>query len=337
MSEKPAAGSSERIKAALEIKKLRAEISKLHLEAGPLGLTTAIVPSLVSVLTAVVAITGVALSVFSLYEQRRAKSDESHDRAFTLALDMATNDKGMVDRRISGIYQLRRFWSFREDEAVVGATLTSLLQLPDSPNAAAARCAAAEVIGAATDSNDAGAVSRRAHLLFGNAQTGALGLVSYANFLISHQEFHATTAGRTEPGTAFDGAEELSCATPLFATREAIRKNWRYLRNTNLQSTDLRSTHLYASDLAGANLSGADLRGADLRCANLANSILDNTRFDGADMRFANLPSRYIVTSDSDAIAISDQDWQTWKSHQFAGAPARGVAKPPSGLCLGPQ
>ena len=60
---------------------------------------------------------------------------------------MATDPKGMDDRRVSGIYQLSRFWGNDEKVPIIAATISSLLVAPDSiSGASTVRCAAAASI-----------------------------------------------------------------------------------------------------------------------------------------------------------------------------------------------
>jgi hypothetical protein len=65
----------------------------------------------------------------------------------------------------------------------------------------------------------------------------------------------------------------------LEQTRQAIRKNWKFLEFANLQRTDLSGIGLYVADLRGAAFAGAKFDGAKFRCANL-----EDTRFDEAEI-----------------------------------------------------
>jgi Pentapeptide repeats (8 copies) len=273
---------SEAAKTQFELEKLELEVAKLRREASLSGRIAALVlPMFVSTVTAFVAILGIGISVWTLAQQRTSQETDSHNKALQTALDMATDNKGQADRRISGINQLRRFWANQADEQVVAATLSAILILPDSVvDAAPARCAAAEAIGAAYGINGAGTgvdrarADRIAQLLYGNSE-GNWGLVSHENYLLRRALDRDSNPTRVADIRKNDSlAVNLACDTPLGATREAIRKNWEYLRGVNLQYTDLSYALLYEADLSGALLMGAYLSNTMFRCANLSGADL---------------------------------------------------------------
>ena len=109
-------------------------------------------------------------------------------------------------------------------------------------------------------------------MLFGDAATGQLGLISYQNRLLS-EELRLTSTPNTFQNA---DADNLSCATPLAATREAIRRAWQDLRETNLQNTNLDGARLYRADLHGANLTEASLLSTNFHCANLTGATLNS-------------------------------------------------------------
>ncbi|MHB8267442.1 pentapeptide repeat-containing protein [Bradyrhizobium sp.] len=327
----------EQRKRRLEIKKLELENAKLTRDATPLGrLYSAVVPTSVSVITAVIAIGGILLSISTLREQTRARTEDASDKALQQALSMATDPTGGSDRRISGVYQLRRFWSEKQAVPVVAATLTSILALPDDvKNAPLVRCAAAEVIGAAfQQQNGFNRDVDLGGLLFGKAQKGTLGILAQQNRLFARGFKPTKWTGIPDKDDLApenpQGEENISCLTPLGATREAIRKAWDNLRDTNLQWTDLRSAQLYEADLHGVNLEGANLRHADLRCANLSGATLSLVKFDNATLTFANFQGAQGVSGEfikkSGGIQISDEQWKEWKMANFDGRKLMAIA-----------
>jgi hypothetical protein len=119
-------------------------------QAGKQVLKT-LVPISVSFITAMVAIIGVIISLYTQRETaastRRLRGDENayrvstaHDVALQQALAMAADGTANNDRRISGIYQLGRFWINQQDRPVLAATLTALLSLPDAPRQQSFHC-----------------------------------------------------------------------------------------------------------------------------------------------------------------------------------------------------
>jgi hypothetical protein len=171
-------GDDSRQKDHLEIEKLRLETEKLRRDATWKGrLAAVMVPMSVSMITAVVAVVGIGISVWTLIQQGKDRSDEAHDKSLQQALSMATDNRAS-DRRVSGVYQLREFWRYERNEQVVAATLAALLVLPDNVlSASSVRCAAAEAIGSAYGKPKAAAllaedttVRRIRGLLYGSSE-----------------------------------------------------------------------------------------------------------------------------------------------------------------------
>jgi hypothetical protein len=332
-AEQPTRPEEEKLR--LEIEKLQRENAKLDREGRWSARAAAVI---VPQITAIVAILGVVLSLYTLREQGRARTEEANEKAFQQALTMATDPAAGSDRRISGIYQLRRFWSSDREAEIVAATIASLLLLPDTvPRAASVRCAAADAVNGAYDKTMAASRNLDVpRLLYGKADTGALGLISYQNYLLRQR----MTPEQTQAEEASDTNRE--CATPMAATREAIRKGWPDLRNTNLQSTDLDGALLYQADLHGANLSFASLNRTSFRCANLSDAHLEELSFyHPPDVLLANVDAKKITRAraisrddnrefsprddaflkqlEDGAIELSDSDWQKWKASGFDG------------------
>ena len=235
------------------------------------------------------------------------------------ALAAATDNSNSVDRRIAGIWQLAGFWSNIDDEQMVASTLSAELLL-SSDDYRFARCAAAEAIGDGIkfegewsfQGADEERAKRISKLLYGGSD-GTFGLVTTANVFLS--------AAAKKMNEAQGPAEQ--CVTALDASKEAIRKNWEYLRNANLHLTNLDQTALYAADLAGSVLSGAELEGANLRCANLIATDFSNARYAKSDFKLANVrnlippPVRDDLKNHFGAIDISDEEWQQWRLNRF--------------------
>ena len=190
----------------LEIKKLMAEIAKLEIEHQKLlkdnlrrwRLAGVIGP----ILTAIIALGGIYLAYQQVVYQGQTikqqsetikaqaidRAKEARSRLLQQALSMATDPSGGPDRRISGIYQLREFWSGNSEEArIVAATLAALVTIPDSPGAASIRCAAVDAISAIFDVPNGVAIDVP-RLLFGDVRTQKQGLISYQNNLLLLRE-----------------------------------------------------------------------------------------------------------------------------------------------------
>jgi hypothetical protein len=113
-----------------------------------------------------------------------------------------------------------------------------------------------------------------------------------------------------------------AATTPLDATKEAIRKNWEYLRDVNLTNTNLEDTWLYSADLDGALLINAHLARIDLRCANLADADFTGSDLTGADFllaRFDHTAPEALMKSLSASKLFSgpEEDWIKWRDNNF--------------------
>jgi hypothetical protein len=342
---------------SLEARKLELEIAALEKDATPRSrIFRTLVPLSFSFVTAIVAVLGVCISLYTQYqESENAKAarayqlahDEkaSHDVSLQQALAMATDATATADRRIAGIYQLDDFWTNNGDQHVVAATLMALLSLPSTAGSGeggpTVRCAAADAIGSAYNhlvpqniSPDDPRIVPVRLLLYGDRK-GQLGLVSHANWLLRHAAMsdNASNAAGT-PGIApvvESIGDTIRCYTYLGATRQAIRKSWQDLRNTNLQGTDLAVTELYQADLHGANLHGADIRNSNLACANLSGADIGSANFSGANTDFLNIfgtagnpviqrgaSVKQMAAADiTNSISITDENWQRWKRSNF--------------------
>ena len=85
-------------------------------------------------------------------------------------------------------------------------------------------------------------------LLYGN-RDGRIGIVSRLNTYLRFETLDAS-----DKNTSVN-----LCWTQLNATKEAVRKNWEYLRSVNLNATDLSHAALYEADLANSVFTDTDL------------------------------------------------------------------------------
>ncbi len=118
---------------------------------------------------------------------------------------------------------------------------------------------------------------RLAAILYGNGETGAGGVI-------------ARLQGDLLPHVGQQGFDQEVISQKLQATREGIRKNWKWLRNVYLRGHDLTDIRLYEADLTGADLGQATLTRANFCKANLYNVGLDRIQDWGKiDVRLANI------------------------------------------------
>jgi Pentapeptide repeats (8 copies) len=149
-----------------------------------------------------------------------------------------------------------------------------------------------------------------ARLLFGDTD-GNLGLVTHQNYVLGQmvKKQNASTSAL--------------CQSELDATKEAIRKNWSYLRGVNLNATDLSYSPLYSADFARSIFFRASLQGANLRCANLVGVRLEGSLgWEMADFTFANVIDLLPVNIrefalDHGALQMPDHECQAWRSNDF--------------------
>jgi hypothetical protein len=243
------------------------------------------------------------------WRTQKASTQQDQDKIFFQSIQMATDPKGGNDGRIAGIWSLSQYWRDPRYQQILASTLSAILitdpttlDAKEETKTQLVRQAAAEVIGTAIYSgmniNDA---KKLRSLLYGEGDKGALGTVTVdqqylTNLLHSH-----------------DAEDDDVVNDKLFATREAIRKNWVYLEDANFFSHDLTKILLYKADLKDAFLGNATLTGA-----NLCNADLTNANVNGADFSYANL---------SGANLTGTRGWSTAKLQganiaQIRNAPA---------------
>jgi hypothetical protein len=264
----------------------------------------------------------VVAAVFTFLSWRLNQRQQRFD-SLNKAIESATSEGSQI-RRIAGIWQMNQYWKEERFEETMAATLTAAL-IGTKDNAGAKdsdglyRCAAAEVIGNAIDGPesystglDAARSERIAHLLYGD-RSGRLGLVSELNRELRGSELQQ--GSKT--------CENFTDISALDATREAIRKNWEYLRGVNLDTTDLTGIPLYSADLDSALLRGANLPSANLRCANLNAADLTMADLKAADFYLANVAnlkpdeSRSDLAQSKKAKEFKPREWELWRQNDF--------------------
>jgi hypothetical protein len=343
-------------KERLENDKLRLEIAKLRGDVTPRGrFASIILPTLVSTVTAVVAVTGIAVSIYTLHTQGEQQRKDAHDKLLQQALSMATDAGAASDRRISGIYQLGGFWGKPErdpaDELIVAATLTALVVL-DAPELSAksddpsprdtkkamqdvsvVRCAAAETIGAVLAPpapNDASSVPQKRRLqqqLAAYAKTldalrSMLGLGRDANqtrIRIAHLLY----------GNA--KSEDQIGSHGLMRRQNSIlwrKMNWGHIQGDSETTTLGCETPLAATReairkgyayLALTDFHGNDLSYTRLYAADLRGAEFKDAELIGANMRCANLLD----------ANITDEQLKAAADIRLANMPKREAGIPP--------
>jgi pentapeptide repeat protein len=244
--------------------------------------------------------------------QRQQRSD-----SLNKAIESATAEGTQV-KRIAGIWQMNQYWKEERFEDTLSATLTAAL-IGTKSDDGLYRCAAAEVIGNAIDGvegystgTDATRSERIAHLLYGDS-SGKLGLVSELN-----RELRGSQSLQD-----YKTCENYTDVTALDATREAIRKNWEYLRTINLDTTDLSGIRLYEADLDSTLLRAANLHSANLRCANLQAADLTQANLANADFYLANVANlkpddvRSDLVNNKKAKEFKSGEWESWRRNDF--------------------
>jgi hypothetical protein len=317
-------------KTSLEIAKLRLEIGKLERDRKLSGRAAS---TLTPLITAFVAILGVVLSLYTLHQQGQARTEESNEKAFQQALSMATDPKGSADRRISGIYQLRKFWDGKQQVDVIAATLAALVTVPDTvPDGPSIRCAAVSAIrDAFRRAEDTSRKSMLMNLFFSrtvNRHEIGDALITTPNRMLA--KTHSSQKQLERFGTDDQFAEVRNCSTPISATKAAIQQFKSDLNGLFLSLMNLDSTNLIAANLHNAELNVTSMRGALLHCANFAEADLKEMRLDGARVGFMNIYKADIWAGDNrysretlinkGAIEISDAQWREWQKSDFDGS-----------------
>jgi hypothetical protein len=317
---------------SLEGEKTALEIKKLRNETGLLGAFSAIVwPVIATAITLAISVYALWVSVrtqkaqFELQRtQNMQELAEKHKQSLAKAIELSTDPQGKSDRRIAGIWQLGDFWNTREDEVLVANVLAAELTLDDDYRFA--RCAAADVIANAygPDAIKGGSeerlAARVARILYGH-RSGDIGLVVREHLLLRATQFGPTD--RSGYSNKPDPKASNSCVTALDATREAIRGNYGYLREVNLNGTDLSRIQLYEADMANASFRHAYLRDANFRCANLSGADFTEAKWEGADFHFADvtgaIPRDFVDYAKSNGafVNMTDDQWLKWRKKGF--------------------
>jgi hypothetical protein len=310
-----------------ELLKLKLEIAKLQIELSPLSRFASILwPVVASLLTIVLSI---ATGCNAYWNSRREEQHKVEDHRLKIEDQIASAAKDTTDqelpRRVAGMWRLNQYWNDPDAEVLVSATVSSLL---GGRSAAGVECQAAEVIGNAitkrgfSDGNESARSQRIATMLYGN-RDGRIGFVTNQNLLLKAQNLESKLSA-----TDFRDFTKHRCyldpdANALDATREAIRKNWEYLRNVNLNNTDLSGIYLYEADLDGATAVNAKLTSADFRCANLSGVDLTGSKLESADFYLANVHDlkpdglrKYLISKG--ALDWTDvHTWEKFRANDF--------------------
>jgi hypothetical protein len=299
------ADSAEKLR--LEIRKLRQETSRWT------RISSVFWPIAASLFTAVL---GYATWRGTQLETRRENVQKERE-FMSSALKDATDSHSGIVRQIAGLWQVNAFWTEADQDTqdVIAATLAGILGSSADPQI---RCVAAEVIGNAITEPDgfvghsgSERAAHLAHILYGHRR-GTIGVVVFQNL-------QAKAKFASSPTEHCYGDTD---ATPLDATKEAIRKNWEYLREVNLANTDLEDTWLYSADLDGALLANARLARIDLRCANLAHTDFSGSDLTGADFFLAHL-DHTAPEALTNALPVSklfngtEEEWNKWRDNNF--------------------
>jgi Pentapeptide repeats (8 copies) len=243
-----------------------------------------------------VSLAALIVSLVTSNRQARLQYEQDDQKLFAANLDTATNDTLGTTRRLTSIWTLSSFWHDDKHEQLLAETLSALLT---SPGYKTIGLAAADAIGLAiTDAMDEATKSRRAALLYGTTGTWNVGTV------IRQQKF--LMGSDTHPCSSEDNDDYR-----VEATRQAIRRNWEYLRNTHFWAADLTGARLYLADLSGAFLRDAKLNRADLRGASVEAADLTDTCVSGANIQvLLCLPSMQVPRVLSDLSRIGP--WLGW-------------------------
>jgi hypothetical protein len=224
--------------------KVDLEKQKLRLEISELGSKTDTVGRLSAKYWAVIA----ALLTFYIGFVQNHMNQKNNEHQLVNSAVQAATDIENSQRQIAGIWALDEF--LKEDYEAYETTITSTLAADLLDNDKRVHCEAAEVLGEAITGPDgfygrqAEARSKRlARSLYGDAKDGSVGIVTRLNSVLRAEA--EKRAEKAEPVADEISAETYSpppvrfCETPLDATKEAIRRNWEYLRSVNLDRTEL--------------------------------------------------------------------------------------------------
>jgi uncharacterized protein YjbI with pentapeptide repeats len=302
-------------------RKIRLEIEKLQMEVGPVSRLASILwPAIASFLTLLLS---VATGYVACQNSRQEDLRKIEEQVAAAAKDTGDPER---QRRVAAIWRLNQYWSNPDAEVQVSATLSSLL---GGRAATDVECEAAAVIGNAitekgfSNGHEAERSERIATMLYGN-KDGRVGSVVSQNLLakarnlepqLSKEDFRDDTKRRCylDPN-----------ANALDATKEAIRKNWEYLRDVNLNDTDLSGIYLYEADLVGATIVHAKLTSANFRCANVSGVDFTGSDLSGADFYLANVHDlkpielqKYLLDSKL-AFDWDNAKWERFRAKGFA-------------------
>jgi hypothetical protein len=249
-------------------------------------------------------------------DQWRATAQQSNQQSiqsdFRKTIDAATDATQSPERRVTSIVALGEFWKQQAYEKQLAQMLAVLIVAGGSENRPI-RCMAAEVIGDAIvgtsemhGGNDEERSKRISQLLYGSRVGWTIGSITKANIGLRRQLPLARPSN--------------DCLTELDATREAIRKNWEYLRGVNLNDTDLRSIQLYSADLKSGSIMRADVSDANFECANLEETTFEGSNWNSIKkINSANVRNALPLDFRSWALArgakdMNESEWLGWNA-----------------------
>jgi hypothetical protein len=269
--------SNNNIEVNLLQQKLQLEIDELKRHKNIWSLIgKAVVPVLATLSTGILGY----VSFFIPFDLQKKNQENETLIRFISQATTAQSSQG----RIAGIWMLDSYWDKDDTNAhkLIVNALTGILMSDEDP---LARLAAAEVIGNAyeeadwkkDDQKDIKVLQNLRFMLYGDGTTGQYGTLTSANWWLKKDCI------KQAQDTKNAKAEKL-CLDGLFATKEAIRKNWENLEKAHLGETDLSKARLYEANLNTANLYKANLQYADLHNANLQDADLRGANLSGANI-----------------------------------------------------
>lgn len=300
-------------KRALELEKLRAEVALSKSQVTFLGNFARLLwPVITSAVTVGVSLAALIVSLVTSSRQARLQYAQDDQKLLVGYLETATNNALAPTRRVASIWTLSHFWDNKGHEKLLAETLSSLLGAADDKSIG---MAAAEVIGLAiTESTDNITKARRATLLYGNRDRWQVGTVIRQHWFLIDSD--------SRPCESLLDNDDLR----VQATREAIRKNWEYLRGAHLKRTDLTGVRLYESDLTDAFLVEAKLDKADLRGATVTGASFTDSCVRGANVKDLDgtpraPPNFKAWALDHGAVEMTEPQFETWRQNGFKRPP----------------
>lgn len=274
-------------KEALGMRKLELEVGKLESEGvGIAGISKFSWPIVTAILTALASsVTAMVLVLNHRTEQTQA--DLKREEVFFSTLHDATDAGKRPELRVAACWALSEFWNAPYDTVTANA-LGNLLVAEDAvaSSTATIRENASEVIGTGISGlrsqmghmsrSDQDRAERLVAILYGDAERQSGGVTA---------RIQGDLWRRSKSTDKPDSLERK-----FWATEEAIRKNWKWLRHAYFHGFNLSQIRLYHADLAWDDLRAATVTGARFCKSNLYGADLrDLQDFGCIDVRGANI------------------------------------------------